>query len=193
MTPARARLGAPAGAILLAVVVAAFTVEATQLLATNGAAKTTAVILVVVGSVWFASTRRTPLALAVLMLYLGTLDGFLKLASGSGSVSLIRDVLLYAIVAGLLARAQVGGRRLTLPPLSGWVIAYVVFVLVQIANPSGGTLTHSLAGVKPHLEFIPLFFLGYVVVREVISLRRFVLLLLVVATADGIVGFVQSI
>ncbi len=188
---ARVRIATPVGSALLAVALAGLAVEGSAVLATVGTARAAAVLIVAAGSVAFAWTRRVSLALALLMLYLGLLDGYLKLSTGSSVVTLVRDALLYSIVAGMLVRSQVEGRRLSLPPLSGWVIAYVAFVLVQLPNPSGGTLGHSLAGVKPHLEFVPLFFLGYLTIRDVRSLRRFVLLLLVLAAANGIAGFVQ--
>ncbi|MEA2372965.1 MAG: hypothetical protein QOH12_3359 [Solirubrobacteraceae bacterium] len=175
----------------LGVSLAGLTIAVTPSLISHGVVRMVALIVVAAGVVALAWTRRTGLALAILMLYLGLLDGFLKLASGSSSVALVRDALLYAIVAGVLVRGQVEDRRLSLPPLSGWILAYVAFVLVQIANPSGGTFVHSLAGVKPHLEFVPLFFLGYLVVRDAAALRKFVLLLLVIGAANGVVGYVQ--
>jgi hypothetical protein len=153
--------------------------------------KDAAVVIVVAGTLWFGATRHTRLALAMFMLYLGLLDGYLKLATGSNYVTLVRDVLLYALVIGLLVRAVVEGRLLRLPPLSMWVIAFVILVLIQIPNPNGGTLLHSLAGVRQHLEFVPLFFLAYAYVRTVKALRVFVILLAVIAAANGIVGLVQ--
>jgi hypothetical protein len=176
-----------AAGLLIAALAAGLTVFVTRRTAITGAA----VLVVVAGSVWLATTRRTLLALAMLMLYLGLLDGYLKLASNSNLVTLVRDVLLYSIVIGLLVRAIVQGKRLPLPPLSGWVIAWIVLVLVQIANPQAGTLFHSLAGIRPHLEFVPLFFLAYASLRTTKALRVFVILLAVIAAANGIVGLVQ--
>ena len=62
-------------------------------------------------------------------------------------------------------------RQFTWPPLTGWVLAFVVLVLIQIPNPNGGTLVHSLAGVRQDLEFVPLFFLAYLYVRTKKALR----------------------
>jgi len=147
-TASRTAIKQAAAGLLVAVVAAGLTVFVTRRTALSGAAVT----LAVVGTLWFATTRHTQLALALLMLYLGLLDGYLKLATGSNLVTFVRDVLLYAIVAGLLVRATVQGKRLPLPPLSGWVIAFAVLVLIQIPNPHGGTLFHSLAGVRQHLD-----------------------------------------
>src|SRR3712207_4972916 len=49
-------------------------------------------------------TSNIGLALSVLLLYLGLLDGFLKLRTGSELMTLARDVLLAALVAGVLLR-----------------------------------------------------------------------------------------
>jgi hypothetical protein len=66
-----------------------------------------------------------------------------------------------------------------------------VLVLVQFANPQAGTTLHSLAGARQHLEFIPLFFLTFAFVRTNRDLRGFVLVLLLVAVANGVVGLMQ--
>jgi hypothetical protein len=138
------------------------------------------------------STRRTGVALAIVLLYLGLLDGYLRLRSGHANLTLARDVLLYAVAGGVLVRAVVTGRRLELPPLSGWVLAFVVVVGVQVANPAAQSLGTSLAGIRPHLEFVPLFFLAYWTMRDARSLRVFLALLLTVGAANGVVGYVQS-
>src|SRR5262249_24361692 len=82
--------------------------------------------------------------------------------------------------------------KVTLPPLTGWVIAWLVVIAVQIANPYNGTLIHSIASVRPHAEFVPLFFLGYLVVRSKTRIRNFLLLLLAIAAVNGVVGLVQQ-
>jgi len=174
-------------AVLVAAVAAALTWLATGQRTLTAAA----VVLVVTGSLWMATTRRTSLALALLMVYLGVLDGYVKLATGSQYATFVRDVLLYALVVGLLVRAVARRERLSAPPLSGWVLAFVVCVLIQLANPQAGTLVHSLAGVRQHLEFVPLFFLAFAFVRTTRALRAFVILLALVAALNGVAGWVQ--
>ena len=183
----RAAMKQAAVGLLVAVLAAGVTAFVTERAAITGVA----VVLGVAGTLWFASTRHTQLALALLVLYLGLLDGYLKLASNSNLVTFVRDILLYAIVVGLLVRATVQGKRLPLPPLSGWVIAFAVLVVIQIPNPHGGTLVHSLAGIRQHLEFVPLFFLAFAFVRTTRALRMFVILLAVIAAANGVAGWVQ--
>jgi hypothetical protein len=176
-----------AAGLLIAAAAAGLTVFVTKRATLSGAA----IVLVVAGSLWFASTRRVGMALALLVLYLGLLDGYLKLATGSSLVTFLRDALLYAIVIGLLLRATVQRKSLPLPPLSAWVIAFVVLVLAQLANPGDGTLYHSLAGIRQHLEFVPLFFLAYAFVRTTKALRMFAILLAVLAVGNGVANVVQ--
>ena len=163
----------------------------TAVLVGNGTLKSVAILIVVVGTIWFAATRQTTLAMALLMLYLGLLDGYLKLATGSNLVTFVRDVLLYAICVGVLLRAIVERRPLSLPPLSGWVIAFSVLVVAQLANPDDGSLYHSLAGVRQQLEFVPLFFLAASFVRTKRALRWFLILMLAIGAANGVASWIQ--
>ena len=164
----------------------------TAILVGNVALKAVAILILALGSIWFASTRRAQLALGLLMVYLGALDGVLKLSTGSSAVTFVRDALLYALVAGLLLRATVTRQALPLPPLGGWVLAFVVLVLIQLFNPQNGSLLHSLAGVRQNLEFVPLFFLTFAFVRTKAALRGAVVLLTALALANGVANIVQS-
>ena len=142
-------------------------------------------------SAWMFFSERLALTLGVLTLYLGLADGYLKLRTGSQYATLARDVLLYAICLGLLARAFVRREEMRLPPYAGMLLVYVLLVLVQLANPGGGGLGRDLASLRPHLEFVPLFFLAYLAVRTKRQLRATLVLLVVIGAANGIVSFVQ--
>jgi hypothetical protein len=180
----------------VALVAAAGCVAATIALAAGhvagpGAAALGAAVLVVV-ALWCLTERRVGRTLIVLGLYIGLLDGYLKLRTGARDVTIVRDVLLWAIAAGALWRASRDGGPLRLPPLGMIVVAFVVVVLAQLANPSVPGATQALAGVRQHLEFVPLFFLGYAFVRTRGAVRALLILLVAVAAANGAVGFVQS-
>src|SRR5215210_9349632 len=56
---------------------------------------------------WMALSHRHHLALAMLMLWLGLFDGYVRLKSGTEALTLVRDLLLYAIVFGWLVRTSV--------------------------------------------------------------------------------------
>ena len=176
-----------AAAVLLGGAVAGFTLA----LQGHSALKVVAILIVVAGTIWCATTRRTALALGVWMLYVGLLDAPLKLATGSSVVTLVRDVLLFAICAGVLVRAVVEHRTLRLPPLSGWVLGFVAVVLAQLFNPADGSLYHSIGGIRQEIEFVPLFFLTATYVRDKRTLRWFLILLLVIGTANGIASWIQ--
>lgn len=180
-------LSAMATAGLLAVVCLVVTVKMPG--ATVGTAAVSAALFAIAG--WMFSTRRYEWTLLALMLYLGLADGYLKLSTGSSHVTLMRDVLLYAIVAGALVRLAVRRQRVAWPPLSAWVLAWIVVILVQLFNPGNGTVGHSLAAIRPHAEWVPLFFFGYYVMQQRARLRGFLLALLIVAACNGVVGLIQ--
>jgi hypothetical protein len=160
--------------------------------ATTASAEALLVAGLLAVTVWMLISERYEWSLAVLMLYLGLADGYLKLSTGSSQVTLLRDLLLYAIAAGALIRLAVRGERIGWPPLIGWVIAWIAVIVVQLANPADGTMLHSIASIRQHAEWIPLFFLGYLAMRSKARIRAFLLLLLTVAALNGIVGLVQQ-
>ncbi len=136
------------------------------------------------------STRYT-VTLTLLVLYLGLLDGPIKLESASRYASGIRDVLIIAIVLGMLVRLGLKRERLTLPPLSGWVLAFVAVVLVEALNPQTAGVLKVIGGYRQELEFIPFFFFGYLLMRNKRRFRELFLLLGVIALANGLVGAYQ--
>jgi hypothetical protein len=187
---ARAHGAAGMTALALAVAGIALAVSVATPSAT-GATKIGAAAMAI-AMVWMAVSRKYHLSLALLLLWLGLFDGYVRLKTGDSQLTLLRDALLYAIVIGWLVRASVHGDPVRLPPLSGWVIAFVAVVLVQLLNPAGASLGHSVASLRPHLEWIPLFFLGYAVMRTRRRLRLFLLLLLAVTVVNALVAAYQS-
>lgn len=152
-------------------------------------------LLLVVGvglvAVFMLTSQRYELTLALLMLYLALLDGYVKLRLNTSWATLGRDVLLYAIVIGVLLRGAVRRKPVAIPPLTGWVVVFTAVVLVQVFNPRGGWSFNALAAVRPHIEFVPLFFLGYMVMRSKARLRSFLVLLLLVTAVNAVVAYVQ--
>lgn len=141
---------------------------------------------------WMFVNQRVEQSLAVLIVYLGVLDGYLKLRFDVEVLTLGRDVLLYAIALGMLARTILRRRPVRVPPLTGWIVAWTAVVLVQLLNPANGSWLHSFAALRQDLAFIPLFFIGFVVMTRGSRLRGFLVLLLAVAAINGVVGLVQS-
>jgi hypothetical protein len=150
-----------------------------------------AVITLLSVSAWMFFSERLGLTLTVLTLYLGLVDGYLKLRTGSEHATLVRDVLLYAICLGILARAVIRREELRMPPYTGALVVYLLLVIAQVANPDSGGLGRALASLRPHIEFLPLFFLGYLAVRTERQLRGLLMLLVVIGAANGIVSYIQ--
>lgn len=157
----------------------------------RGPAALAAAAFLLVG-MWCLTHRRVDHTLVALALYLGLLDGYVKLRTGSSTVTLARDALVIAIAAGALLRGAQTKQRIFLPPLGGFVLAFSAVVLIELANPAARGLTASLAGVRQHLEFVPLFFLGYAFVRTESQIRKALLVLVFFAAVGGVVSYIQS-
>jgi hypothetical protein len=151
-----------------------------------------AVVLGALGFMALAVSSRYEVTLTLLALYLGTLDGVVKLGSGVQATSSIRDVLIGAISLGAILRLLARREPIRLPPLSGWVIVFVILVLVEVANPNTRGLSKIGAGLKQHLEWVPFFFFGYLLMRSKDRFRKLFLLLGVIALANGVVSTVQT-
>jgi hypothetical protein len=149
------------------------------------------VILAAVAT-WMFFSEHYERTLPVLALYLGVIDGFLKLKTGSTVATLGRDVLLYAIAGGAFVRLMLRRRPLHIPILTLGVLAWVVICFAQVLNPVVPSISHAFAGVRQHIEFVPLFFLGYAVMRSERRLMGLFGLLLFAAAANGVVSLVQS-
>lgn len=164
---------------------------ATERLADQSPLVAVGLALLIVLPGWMVFSANYRLTLAALLLYLGLVDGVLKLMLDTSMATLGRDVLLYSIVFGALARIALDARPVRLPPLSGFVLAFAVVVLVQIFNPGTGGIGRGLAATRPHLEFVPLFFFGYFLMREQRHLRMFLLLMCVIGAANGVASLIQ--
>lgn len=149
------------------------------------------VAIALVASALFLS-ERYEITLAAFLLYLGLLDGVIKLTSGSNVGTLGRDALLYAITLGAVARLAVRRPPITIPPFTGVVVAWVAVCVMQVANPANPSTLHSVAALRQHLEFVPLFFFGYAVLRTQRRLERYLLFVVAIAAVNGIVGLIQA-
>lgn len=159
--------------------------------AVGGGLSSLGAVIFVLVALWCFVERRTERTLVVFGLYVGMLDGYLKLRTGDELVTLGRDVLLWAIAFGALWRASARG-NLRLPPLGGLVLVFCAVVLVEVVNPQGPGIIGALGGVRQHIEFVPLFFLGYAVIRSESRLRGTLVVLVVCAAANGVVSYAQS-
>ena len=153
---------------------------------------TLALIVAGVGVIALVVSTRYEVTVTLVALYLGLLDGPVKLLSASQAASAARDVLIFAVVLGMVVRLIVKRERIQWPPLFGWVLAFVVVVLIQAANPETSGILKIVGGFRQQLEWVPFFFFGYMLMRSKGRFRKLFLLLGVIALANGLVGAYQS-
>ena len=139
-----------------------------------------------------AASARYEVTLTILALYLGLVDGVVKLETANQLASSLRDVMIVAICLGAVVRMIVRREKVRLPPLSGWVIAFAVLVLVEAFNPNTHGVFKILGGFRQQLEWLPFFFFGYVLMRSREHFRKFFLILAVVALVNGGVSTIQT-
>jgi hypothetical protein len=137
-------------------------------------------------------SSRYTVTLTLVALYLGLLDGPVKMESASKAASGVRDVLIIAVALGMIMRLAVKKDHVRLPPLAGWVIGFVAVVLVEALNPHTNGILKSIGGYRQQLEWVPFFFFGYLMVRSKQRFRQLFLILGVIALANGVVGAVQA-
>jgi hypothetical protein len=190
--PATRRLGSLVAGLVATGFGCALVLLLTTKTSKGASATTLGAIIFALTAVWLFRTRKVHLALAVAIAYLGLLDGVLRLESGSSMLTMARDVAFYSVAIGMLVRAAPNMRQWQWPPLTAWVLGWTAIVLVQLLNPSSGPTLHRIVSLRQDLEFVPLFFIGYVVVRSRARLRGLIMLLLVIGGINGAVGLYQS-
>jgi hypothetical protein len=145
-----------------------------------------------VGIVALMVSPRLEVTVAVLALYLGLLDGPVKLLTANQAASSVRDVLIAAVSVGVLARLLAKRERLRLPPLSGWVLAFVALVLIEAFNPNTHGILKVVGGFRQQLEWVPFFFFGYVLMRSRERFRKLFIILGLIALVNGMVSTYQT-
>jgi hypothetical protein len=183
---------------ILAVCATAIVPAVTALAVTIGLPHTSIVVVLaivagLIGIVALMVYQRLEVTVALVVIYLGVLNGPVKLFfTGRQITASLQDVVVLAVAAGALMRMLARRERVRLPELSGWVIAWVVLVLVNAFNPNTQSLLHALGGFRQQLQWVPFFFFGYVLMRSKDRFRKAFILIGVLATLNGIVAAYQS-
>ncbi len=151
-----------------------------------------ALVLGGLGVVALMVIPRLEVTVTILALYLGLVDGPVKLLSANQAASSVRDVLIAAVSIGAIARLISKRERVSLPPLFGWVLAFVLLVVAEAFNPSTHGIVKVVGGFRQQLEWIPFFFLGYALMRSKERFRKLFIILGVIALANGIVSTYQT-
>ncbi len=154
------------------------------------------VLMIVLGAVGVFAlivSSRLVLTATLIVLYLGLLDGVVKLSFTSREATAsIQDVIILAVCLGAVMRLAVRKERVTLPPLSGWVLAWVGLVVVNAFNPRTEGILHVLGGFRQNLQYVPFFFFGYALMRSKLRFRQMFLVMGVIALANGAVAAYQT-
>ncbi len=152
-----------------------------------------AVVVGLVGIVTLMVYSRLEVTVTLVVIYLGVLNGPVKLFfNGRELTASIQDVVVLAVAAGALMRMGQRREKIRWPELSGWVIAWVVLVVVNAFNPRTEGILHALGGFRQHLQFVPFFFFGYVLMRSKDRFRKAFTIIGVIALLNGIVAAYQS-
>jgi hypothetical protein len=151
---------------------------------------------IMVGAIGIATlvlNSRLEVTVTIVALYLGLLEGPVKLGSGGHELaSVSRDVVIFAVALGAVLRMIARRERVRLPPLSAWVIGFVALVLIEAFNPQTHGLLKTLGGFRQQLEWVPFFFFGYAIMRSEGRFRKFFIILGVIALANAAVATYQT-
>lgn len=130
--------------------------------------------------------------LLVAFLYVMLLDGFVRLRTGGNSVTILRDVAPGALLVFLAAHVAVKRRRWPRVPMQTLVLLWAAVAAVQVANPDALGIGRAALALRPHLEFVTLFFVAAVTLTTRRRLETFLLVLAFGAAANGAVSMYQS-
>jgi hypothetical protein len=154
------------------------------------------ILLVIAGAVTVVALMicsRLEITVTFVVLYLGLLEGPVKLLFGAREVTAsISDIIILAVCLGALMRIVVRRERIALPPLSGWVLLWVLLVLVNAFNPKTQGILHVLGGFRQQLQFVPFFFFGYILMRSKRRFRQLFIIMGVITLANGVVAAYQT-
>jgi len=152
-----------------------------------------AIIAAAVGLVALIVSTRYEITVTLVALYLGLLDGPVKLGLSGGELThAVRNILILAVCIGALLRIVVRRESVRLPPLSAWVFAFVAVVVLEAFNPKTEGILKVLGGFRQQLQWVPFFFFGYLLVRSKKRLRQFCLIVGMIALANGVVATYQT-
>jgi len=151
------------------------------------------VIVGVLGIVYLMVSTRLEFTVALLAVYLGLLDGPVKLSFGGHEVlAAVPDVLIIAVCLGAVMRIVVRRESIKMPPMSAWVVAFVGVVAIEAFNPNTTGILKVAAGFRQQLQFVPFFFFGYYLLRTKANLRKLFIIAGVIALANGVIAGYQS-
>ncbi len=177
------------GAVLPAALALGLTIEFPDLSLTL----VLAILVGVLGLVALMKSPRLDVNVCIIAVYLGVLDGPVKLGLGAHEeTAAIPDVLILVVCIGALVRMVAKGEKLRSPPMGAWVLAFVMTVFIEAFNPKTLGLLKVIGGFRQQLQWVPFFFFGYALMRSKRALRIFMVIVCVCAVANAIVATYQT-
>jgi hypothetical protein len=150
-------------------------------------------VVVLLFIVWLIRTPRLELTVTAVVIFLGCLNGPTKLVANAGAASSgLQDVLVLAVVLGLFFRMLAKRVPSRPPPLFGWVLAFIVLVVIEAFNPATHGLLKTLAGWRQQLQWVPFFWFGYLLIRSPQRFRRMFWILGVIALLNAFASTSQT-
>jgi hypothetical protein len=116
-----------------------------------------------------------------------------KYMGNNMAIYFVKDALAAACC---LSFYNARGRERRLSPEPGFVLPFFLFffwVVLEALNPNSPSVWYGLMGLALYFAFVPLFFLGYALLRNEADLRRFLLLNLIIAGLIAGLGAAQGI
>jgi hypothetical protein len=152
-----------------------------------------AVMVGAIGVVFLMFNPRLEISVTLLVVYLGCLNGPMKLIIRAGVFSSgFQDVVMLSICIGLLLRLAVSRGPARIPPLAGGVFGFILIVLIEAFNPKTAGILKALGGFRQQLQWVPFFFFGYLLMRSTDRFRKAFTLLGVIALLNAGVATVQT-
>jgi len=150
-------------------------------------------ILALMGIGALVASSNYVVTVTLLALYLGLLDGPVKLGLPTGEFGHAAvNVLVLAVCAGAVMRLVGSGEPIKLPPLFGWVLAFFITVAIEAFNPKTEGILKVIGGFRQQLEWVPFFFFGYLLMRSKKRFRQFFLIVGACALANAFVASYQT-
>ncbi len=151
------------------------------------------VVIAAIGVYALVVNARLEVTVLILAVYLGLLNGPVKLGVGAHELTgAVPDIMVAAICAGALMRMVVRRERPRMPPLSAWVLAFIGTVVIEAFNPKTLGVLKVAGGFRQELQWVAFFFFGYILMRSKQRLRIFFIIVAVCASANAIVASYQT-
>lgn len=128
----------------------------------------------------------------VFLVWLTLEDLVRKYAGNNMTIYFVKDALLLVIYAAFCFALMKRRERLFRPRFWVPLLAFEALALVQIFNPRSSSIFYGLLGMQMYLFYMPLLFIGYALLSNLVDLEQFLDINLKIAVVVAGVGIVQA-